>query len=100
MRNISFGYLLATVSSGPSPSPSASIPTCRIGTEPLCCNSAARPSDPAVTFLLELHGIVDDDSAMVGLTCSHSVRACSRQVVCCERDDFNGVVATGCTPHS
>ncbi|KAF9474374.1 fungal hydrophobin [Pholiota conissans] len=70
-----------------------------------CCNSTAKATDPAISTLLGLLGIVVQDvTALVGVTCSPitvvgvSGTSCSEQPVCCTDTSFNGVVALGCTP--
>ncbi|EJC98269.1 fungal hydrophobin [Fomitiporia mediterranea MF3/22] len=70
-----------------------------------CCNSVQSASDPAVTTLLGLLGIVLSDlDVLVGLTCTPiSVigaggNSCSAQPVCCQNNNFNGLIAIGCTP--
>ncbi|KAK0442701.1 hydrophobin-251 [Desarmillaria tabescens] len=72
-----------------------------------CCESTQSPSDlsPSVVTLLGLLGVVVGDlTANVGLTCSPiSVIGvggtnCDAQTVCCDNNNYNGVVALGCTP--
>ncbi|KXN85723.1 Hydrophobin-B [Leucoagaricus sp. SymC.cos] len=77
-----------------------------------CCNSAQKASSPNVRQAIENGGLdlisvlaaIGNVDALVGLTCSPiSVAAvqgnqCSAQTVCCENNNFNGVVALGCTP--
>ncbi|PPQ87943.1 hypothetical protein CVT25_001128 [Psilocybe cyanescens] len=70
-----------------------------------CCNSVQKADSNAVTALLGLLGIVlQDVTALVGLTCSPlSVigiggSSCTAQPVCCTNNSFNGLIALGCTP--
>ncbi|KAK0212042.1 hydrophobin-251 [Armillaria fumosa] len=72
-----------------------------------CCESTQNPSDlsPSTALLLGLLGVVVGDlTADVGLTCSPiSVigvggTQCNNQVVCCDDNNFNGLIAIGCTP--
>ncbi|THV06628.1 fungal hydrophobin [Dendrothele bispora CBS 962.96] len=70
-----------------------------------CCNSVQSANSPAVAGLLGLLGVVVQDiTAQVGVTCSPisvigvAGNSCSAQPVCCENNNFNGVVALGCTP--
>ncbi|KAF8201117.1 hypothetical protein K438DRAFT_1582069, partial [Mycena galopus ATCC 62051] len=66
-----------------------------------CCNSAVPTSDPTAAFLLNLLGapMSNSDLGLVAITCSRvSIRTCTRQPVCCDGDDFDGVIATGCAP--
>ncbi|KAJ7363817.1 hypothetical protein DFH08DRAFT_949453 [Mycena albidolilacea] len=83
----------------PSPSPSSSDGAvfCRAESVPLCCTAAVHATDPTVAFLLKLLGATPYSyPGLVAITCSRSSnRACTRQAVCCEQDDFDGVIATG-----
>ncbi|KAK0493630.1 hydrophobin-251 [Armillaria luteobubalina] len=72
-----------------------------------CCQSTENPSDlsPSTVALLGLLGVVVGDlTADVGLTCSPiSVigvggTSCDSQTVCCDNNNFNGVIALGCSP--
>ncbi|KAF9484820.1 hydrophobin-315 [Pholiota conissans] len=70
-----------------------------------CCASTGKATDPAISTLLGSLGIVVQDvTALVGVTCSPitvigaSGTSCSEQSVCCTNNSFNGVVALGCTP--
>ncbi|KAK0225445.1 hydrophobin [Armillaria fumosa] len=63
-----------------------------------CCKSV---QDSALGLL----GIpIGDITANVGLTCDPitiiglGTTSCANQPVCCEKNNFNGVVALGCTP--
>ncbi|KAK0199588.1 hydrophobin 2 [Desarmillaria ectypa] len=70
-----------------------------------CCASTQSPTSSIVQTLLGLLGIpIGSVTANVGLTCSPITvlglggTQCSNQVVCCDNNNFNGVVALGCTP--
>ncbi|KAK0434463.1 fungal hydrophobin-domain-containing protein [Armillaria borealis] len=73
-----------------------------------CCESTQSPSDLSshVTSLLGSLGVdISDLIGNVGVTCSTiaivgpiSVTQCDNQVVCCNDNSFNGVVALGCNP--
>ncbi|KAK0464028.1 hydrophobin-251 [Armillaria novae-zelandiae] len=72
-----------------------------------CCQSTENSDNlsPSTKGLLAGLGVVVGDlTADVGLTCSPiSVIGvggtnCNAQTVCCENNNFNGVVALGCTP--
>ncbi|KAG6835099.1 hypothetical protein H0H93_004839 [Arthromyces matolae] len=71
-----------------------------------CCNSVQDATSPGVAEIVHsLLGVaVEDVTAQVGLTCTPiSVLAisgvsCNQQTVCCENNNFNGLVALGCTP--
>ncbi|KAJ7111370.1 hydrophobin, partial [Mycena epipterygia] len=62
-----------------------------------CCDSAVAASEPTAAFLLELLGAAPMPDGLVAITCSPMHRGtCARQAVCCDRNDFDGVIATGC----
>ncbi|KAK7036698.1 hypothetical protein VNI00_011363 [Paramarasmius palmivorus] len=70
-----------------------------------CCNSVKAANDPSIATVLSGVGVnVQDITGQVGLTCSPitvigvSGNSCNAQTVCCENNNFNGVVAIGCTP--
>lgn len=69
-----------------------------------CCNSVTHASDKGASLLATLLGIVLPADAAVGITCSPlSVlgiggNSCNAQTVCCENNNFNGLIAIGCTP--
>ncbi|KAL0956188.1 hypothetical protein HGRIS_002347 [Hohenbuehelia grisea] len=70
-----------------------------------CCNSVQKASAPSAALLLGLLGIVlQDVTALVGITCSPlSVigvggNSCSAQPVCCQNNSFHGIIALGCVP--
>ncbi|KAK0474294.1 hydrophobin-251 [Armillaria luteobubalina] len=80
---------------------------CCQSTENICLTSSPLPSNlsPSTVALLGLLGvIVGDLTADVGLTCSPiSVigvggTSCDAQTVCCDDNNFNGVIALGCSP--
>ncbi|KAK0194970.1 hydrophobin [Armillaria mellea] len=67
-----------------------------------CCKS---PKSSAVQNALGLLGIpIGDITTGVGLTCDPimviglGTTQCANQPVCCEKNNFNGLVALGCTP--
>ncbi|KAG6833259.1 hypothetical protein H0H87_009434 [Tephrocybe sp. NHM501043] len=78
-------------------------PTCSTGPVQ-CCNSVTTASSPVASLLTGLLGIVVGGDVAVGLTCSPlSVigvggSSCNAQTVCCENNNFNGLIAIGCTP--
>ncbi|PPQ87946.1 hypothetical protein CVT25_001131 [Psilocybe cyanescens] len=84
----------------------STIPASQCNTGDLqCCNSAQAANSAAASAALGLLGIVVQDvTALVGLTCNPiSVigvggNSCTAQPVCCTNNSFNGVVALGCTP--
>ncbi|KAF6756265.1 fungal hydrophobin-domain-containing protein [Ephemerocybe angulata] len=86
--------------------PPAPIPPSQCNTGPIqCCQDVQTAGSPDVTKIFAALGIsVEDVNALVGLTCSPiSViglpgNSCSAQPVCCTNNNFNGVVAIGCTP--
>ncbi|KAK7460567.1 hypothetical protein VKT23_009288 [Stygiomarasmius scandens] len=70
-----------------------------------CCNSVQSASSNAASTLLGLLGIVVQDlNVLVGLDCNPigvigiGGNSCTAQPVCCENNNFNGIVSLGCTP--
>ncbi|KAF8069836.1 hydrophobin-251 [Lyophyllum atratum] len=70
-----------------------------------CCNSTQNPLDPNVAELLGLLSIVASGvKGQVGLDCNPiqvigvAGNSCTSQPVCCTDNQFNGLVAVGCTP--
>ncbi|KAF9004616.1 fungal hydrophobin-domain-containing protein [Cyathus striatus] len=71
-----------------------------------CCQHVQDSKDPSVTGLLGLLGVaVQGITAQVGLDCSPisvigiaSGASCTAQPVCCENNNFSGLVALGCNP--
>ncbi|ESK92236.1 hydrophobin [Moniliophthora roreri MCA 2997] len=96
---LSFTLLAAALPGGP---PSGG----QCNTGPIqCCNSVQSSSDPATSLLLGLLGVVlQGINVPIGLTCNPITvigaggNSCTAQTVCCENNNFNGVVAVGCTP--
>ncbi|KAH7884679.1 hydrophobin 2 [Phlebopus sp. FC_14] len=87
-----------------APSSTNAEPASQCNTGPIqCCNSA---SDPSVIPLLGLLGIdLSDLNVLVGLTCSPITvigtglgGSCSADPVCCENNNFDGLISIGCTP--
>ncbi|KAK0467951.1 hydrophobin-251 [Desarmillaria tabescens] len=66
-----------------------------------CCNPRLLPSTDALGLLNIPIGEITAD---VGLTCDPitviglGTTQCTNQPACCEKNNFNGVVALGCTP--
>ncbi|KAI0262040.1 fungal hydrophobin, partial [Gloeopeniophorella convolvens] len=70
-----------------------------------CCNSVQTESNPAVALLLGLLGVVlSGVNVPIGVTCSpitvigSGTSGCNAEPVCCENNNFNGVIAIGCSP--
>ncbi|KAG7442568.1 fungal hydrophobin [Guyanagaster necrorhizus] len=70
-----------------------------------CCKSVQDPSSSVVQEALGLLDIpIGDVTAGVGLTCDPitiiglGTTQCANQPVCCKDNNYNGVVALGCTP--
>ncbi|KAK0505228.1 hydrophobin-251 [Armillaria luteobubalina] len=70
-----------------------------------CCKSVQDPKSDVAQNALGLLGIpIGAVTANVGLTCDPitviglGTTSCANQPVCCENNNFNGVVALGCTP--
>ncbi|KAF8871131.1 fungal hydrophobin-domain-containing protein [Infundibulicybe gibba] len=88
-----------------TPAPT-SIPASQCNVDGLqCCNSLQAGNSGAVSKLLGLLGVVlDDVTALVGVTCTPITivgitgGACSAQPVCCTNNNFHGLIAIGCVP--
>ncbi|KIJ43881.1 hypothetical protein M422DRAFT_169297, partial [Sphaerobolus stellatus SS14] len=74
-----------------------------------CCNTVgAANSIPGLSLLTGLLGIVLQDlSVIVGTGCTPITiiglgqgANCAQQPVCCENNNFNGLINIGCTPIS
>ncbi|EIW85893.1 fungal hydrophobin [Coniophora puteana RWD-64-598 SS2] len=69
-----------------------------------CCNSTSSASDPATSLLLGLLGIVVQGvDVLVGIDCSpisvlSGGSSCTAEPVCCENNNFNGLISLGCSP--
>jgi hypothetical protein len=94
-----------TINVKPPSSTPISIIQCKTG-DAQCCNSVVNSNNPAATSLLGLLGIVVQGvDVSVGLNCSPiSVIGvgqganCAQQPVCCQNNNFNGLINIGCTP--
>ncbi|TEB20983.1 fungal hydrophobin [Coprinellus micaceus] len=99
-------FFVAAVTASPLPGGAPVPAASQCNTGPVqCCNSVQSASSNPVQALLGLLGIaVGDVDLLVGLTCSPiSIiglpgNSCSAQPVCCTNNNFNGVVALGCSP--
>ncbi|KAG6834162.1 hypothetical protein H0H93_011485 [Arthromyces matolae] len=70
-----------------------------------CCDSVQHSDQDAVTAIAKALGIVLPNVAIpVGVTCSPisllgiGGNTCNAQTVCCEHNDFDGLIALGCSP--
>ncbi|KXN84421.1 60S ribosomal protein L27-A, partial [Leucoagaricus sp. SymC.cos] len=69
-----------------------------------CCNSVTHSSHESATTVAQGLGLILPPDVAVGLTCSPlSVigiggNQCNAQTVCCDNNNFNGLIAVGCTP--
>ncbi|EJD00348.1 hydrophobin-domain-containing protein [Fomitiporia mediterranea MF3/22] len=90
-----------TITSGPAPSSGS----CNTGPVQ-CCNSVEPASSENASKQLGLLGIVlQDVNIPIGITCNPisvlglgSSGTCNAQTVCCENNNFNGLINIGCTP--
>ncbi|KAK7054481.1 hypothetical protein VNI00_003679 [Paramarasmius palmivorus] len=89
-----------------TPTPGYGEPSsqCDVG-ELQCCKNVAQAGDPKAKDALGLLDIiVQDVNVPIGLNCDPitiigvSGTSCAAQPVCCKDNNFNGVVAIGCTP--
>ncbi|KAF4580785.1 hypothetical protein EYR38_003072 [Pleurotus pulmonarius] len=94
-----------TVTTTAQPAPT-SIPASQCTTGPVqCCNNLAKADSPlALTMLDPLNIVVQGVDVLVGITClplsviGIGGISCSSQAVCCQNNNFNGLIAIGCTP--
>ncbi|KAF9484813.1 fungal hydrophobin [Pholiota conissans] len=70
-----------------------------------CCNSVQDARSAAASKILgQLNIPVQSVTGQVGITCTPVTaigvgsNGCSQQTVCCSKNNYNGVVALGCTP--
>ncbi|PFH45408.1 hypothetical protein AMATHDRAFT_9303 [Amanita thiersii Skay4041] len=71
-----------------------------------CCNQVMNSSDPGYSSVLGLLGVgLGDITGQIGAGCTPITAVglgtganCNSQAVCCTNNNFNGVVALGCSP--
>ncbi|KAF8199457.1 hydrophobin [Pholiota molesta] len=91
------------VSAARRSSPSGISNSCNTGPVQ-CCNSVTKASSPIVSPILGLLGVVVGHDVLVGFQCSPvgalglGHNSCTQQPVCCEGNNFNGLVVVGCSP--
>ncbi|OCB87599.1 hydrophobin-domain-containing protein [Sanghuangporus baumii] len=91
-----------TVSGAPQPTTGSSCSTGPVQ----CCNSVQSASSEDASNMLGLLGVVlQDVNVPVGLNCipisvigAGSGGTCNAQTVCCENNQFQGLINIGCTP--
>ncbi|KAL5480795.1 hypothetical protein ACEPAI_9735 [Sanghuangporus weigelae] len=85
----------------------ATQPASQCNTGPIqCCNSVQPATSPECMALLGLLGIAlqDINNLMMGLTCrplsgmGSGGSGCEANPVCCENNNFNGMISIGCVP--
>ncbi|THH14751.1 hypothetical protein EW146_g5632 [Bondarzewia mesenterica] len=90
-----------------APPTTTTIPASQCNTGPIqCCNTVESASSSGVAGILGLLGIVLQDlNVIIGLNCSPITAIglggganCVQQPVCCENNNFNGLINIGCTP--
>ncbi|KAL1940955.1 hypothetical protein VTO73DRAFT_7591 [Trametes versicolor] len=94
--------ILAAATPTPGGEPASSCSTGPVQ----CCQSTGTADSTAVAPILASIGVVVQDvSALVGVTCSPitvvgvgSGSSCSAQAVCCEDNSHGGLVSIGCVP--
>ncbi|KDQ55051.1 hypothetical protein JAAARDRAFT_692493 [Jaapia argillacea MUCL 33604] len=83
------------------------IPASQCTTGPIqCCDTVESASSPAAAGILASIGVVVQDvTALVGLTCSPitvigvgSGSSCSASPVCCTDNSHGGLISIGCVP--
>ncbi|TFY64146.1 hypothetical protein EVG20_g6047 [Dentipellis fragilis] len=90
-----------------APATTSTAPASQCNTGPVqCCNSVQSASSSSASDLLGLLGIVlQDVNALVGIDCTPisvigagSGAHCNAEPVCCENNNFNGLISLGCSP--
>ncbi|MEU8144451.1 hydrophobin family protein [Nonomuraea sp. NPDC048901] len=69
-------------------------------TIPMACNAVQNSSDPAISTLLGLLGIVAPPNTPVGVQCRPMPNGDPSVNFCAQNNSFNGVVAFGQVPKS
>ncbi|KIJ38674.1 hypothetical protein M422DRAFT_176246 [Sphaerobolus stellatus SS14] len=96
-----------TINASPPQSTPISICQCNTG-EAQCCDTVQSASAPAASLITGLLGIVISGvDVLVGLGCTPITiigldqgAHCAQEPVCCENNNFNGLINIGCTPIS
>ncbi|KAF9053322.1 hydrophobin, partial [Panaeolus papilionaceus] len=86
----------------PTPPPASQCNTDKL----FCCNQVQQANNSIIAGLLSTIGVVVSPiTALVGVNCSPidvlgigSGGACTAQPVCCQNNDFHGLITVGCTP--
>ncbi|KXN85712.1 Fruiting body protein SC1 [Leucoagaricus sp. SymC.cos] len=104
--------LFAVAAAAPGGEPEGKTSTCSTGPVQ-CCSQVQSIDHPAVKqaveeggllHLIDLDALIGQGNVEAGLDCSPinviavQGNQCSAQAVCCDNNDFNGLVAIGCTP--
>ncbi|KAH7174950.1 uncharacterized protein B0J16DRAFT_349370 [Fusarium flagelliforme] len=81
-------------------STAAVAPFCGAPAALQCCNTVGTSSDPVVSLLIGLLGIViQNPDTLMGATCSRidDIGACNQTPVCCSDNSHGGLISIGCT---
>ncbi|KAF8063153.1 hydrophobin 2 [Lyophyllum atratum] len=90
-----------------TPQPTGTQPASQCGTENLhCCDTIQYSDSSAIAPLLHtLNIVIEGVATPIGITCTPinvlgigSDGPCAGQPVCCQNNDFHGVVAIACVP--
>jgi len=77
----------------------ATVSQCNTSGVAQCCNSVQNSDSEQVSNILSLLNIVLDAPTQVGLTCTDILGgSCNQTPVCCENNNFNGLINVGCVP--
>jgi len=65
-----------------------------------CCNTVTSASNPLVTLIAGLLGVVLNPAAGVGLSCTGiaSANQCNNSPACCNNVEQHGLINIACTP--
>ncbi|EPQ51122.1 hydrophobin [Gloeophyllum trabeum ATCC 11539] len=100
-----FAVSALSILAAATPTPTGTEPAGQCTTGPIqCCNTVTQANDPAAATILGSLGVVlQDVTALVGLTCSPinvvgigSGSTCDAHPVCCENNSYGSLISIGC----
>ncbi|KAJ2921090.1 hypothetical protein H1R20_g16002, partial [Candolleomyces eurysporus] len=100
---IALALAIPMVLATPAPLVSRTESACNTGSMQ-CCQKTVQGGSPTASTLAALLGITGSVGEVLGMNCMPinvlgvGGNSCSQQTVCCTNNNFNGVVALGCTP--
>ncbi|KAJ2934924.1 hypothetical protein H1R20_g2195, partial [Candolleomyces eurysporus] len=100
---IALALAIPMVVATPAPLVSRTESACNTGSLQ-CCHDTVQAGTPTATTITGLLGITGSIGKLLGVSCTPinvvglGGTTCTQQAVCCTGNNFNGVVALGCTP--